>query len=263
MVNKENTVFDNATLRRHHLYPGYHNSLHNISKKDYPNCHYFKSDIEGIDLDLYESQRAIANREMTMDAVIGIADYRGNRLVNSRLLLVELRMDYDSTKNLKYRSLSGKIQHSRLAIGREIRVDENSFFVFRDDIVEQAKKWMFSMSRENADACAWVAVSISGLDNLLHSPLTMPYQPETDMSEADSNMLRLIRAKDFESILDFLFYWNGIAESFKFNFKLKEEQHIKRHLHDCWQSAKAPGFILDADQKLYVELIEEEFKYLN
>lgn len=263
MVSRaSNLVFDNAVLRQHPFYGAYHKSLHDISKKDYPNDSYFRTDVDGIDLDQYEIDRAIANRDMTMDAVIGVADYANNRIVNSRLLLVELRMDYDSTKGLRHSSLRGKITHSRAAIGTSVRVDEENVFVFRKDVAEQAKKWMFGTAKEYSEAEKWVAVSTDELDNLLQSQADMPYQPETDMSQHDIQMMQKIANKDFEGLIDFMGYWDKVAESFKLQYKLQEAAHIKKHLHDVWQQTKAKGYSLSLEQQAYLDVIEDEYKYL-
>lgn len=263
MVSRaSNLVFDNAVLRQHPFYGAYHKSLHDISKKDYPNDSYFRTDVDGIDLDQYEIDRAIANRDMTMDAVIGVADYANNRVVNSRLLLVELRMDYDSTKGLHHSSLHGKITHSRAAIGTSVRVDEENVFVFRKDVAEQAKKWMFGTAKEYSEAEKWVAVSTDELDNLLQSQADMPYQPETDMSQSDADMVNKIAAKDFDGLLEHIAYWDSRAEGFRVQYKHQEESHIKNHLHDAWQQIKTKGNNLTMEQQAYVDVIEDEYRYL-
>lgn len=172
MVNRAtNLVCDNAVLQGHAMYARYHRPLPVISLKDYPHDTYFQSrpDIDGIDIDQFEIDRAIADRDMTMDAMVGVANYSNNRPVNNRLLLLELRMDYDSTKHLRHSKLHGKINHTRATIGTSVRVDEDNVFVFRNDVAEQAKKWMFATSQEYSDAKSWVAVSTEELENMLQS----------------------------------------------------------------------------------------------
>lgn len=255
-------VSDNDVLRLHPMYAVYHKSLHDISLKDYPNDNYFRMDIDGIDLDQYEIDRAISNRDMTIDAMVGVADYSKNRVVNSRLLLVELRMDYDSTKHLHHSKLLGKVNHSRIVVGSAVRVDEQSVFVFQDGVAEQAKKWMFNTKQEYADAENWVAMSPSELENLLQPLASMPYQPKTDMTGATSDMSNRIAAKDFEGLLELIYYWHKRAEAFKSQYELREEAHIKQYLHNAWQQTKAAGYSLNTEQQAYVEVIEEEYKYL-
>ena len=259
-----NLVCDNAVLQGHALYVKYHNPLHVISLKDYKHDTYFQSrpDIEGIDIDQYEVDCSIADRDMTMDAMVGVADYSNNNAVNNRLLLLELRMDYDSTKHLRHKKLLGKIIHTRTAIGTEVRIDEENVFVFRKDVAEQAKKWMFSTSQEYSDAKGWVAMSPEELENMLQSQANMPYQTITDMGPVDKVLSKLIAVKDFESALDFIDYWHKQAEQYKQRYQLKEELHIKTHLHDTWQKAKAAVNQISSDQQVYVDVIEEEYAYL-
>lgn len=265
MVNRAtNLICDNTVLQSHSLYARYFKPLHVISLKDYPNDTYFQSrtDIEGIDIDQYEVNRSIADRDMTMDAMIGVADYSNNHPVNNRLLLLELRMDYDSTKHLRHKKLLGKITHTRAAIGAEIRVDEENVFIFRHDFVEEAKKWMFNTSQEHSDAKGWVAMSPEELENLLHSQADMPYQAINDMAPVEKELGSKISEKNFEAALDIIDYWHHQAEQYKLRYQLKEEGHIKKHLHNIWQQTKSANNELTTEQQTYVEYIEEEYSYL-
>lgn len=262
MSQSTNIVFDNEVLQIHPLYANYHNFLHNISLKDYPRKNYFKIDVDAIDLDEFEAQRAIANRDMTMDAVVGIGEYANNRVVNSRLLLLELRMDYDSTNNLKAKLLRGKINHSRMALGAAVRIDDENVFVFRVDVAEQAKKWMFSMSKEHADASKWIAMSTEDLDNLLQSQASMPYQPINNMSSIKADICRKIATQDLELVLEIIDHWNKKAENYKLQFLVMEEKHIKDNLKEAWRLGISSVETFSKDNLIYVDLIEEDYKYL-
>lgn len=259
-----NLVCDNDVLRKHVLYVQYHKPLHVISLKDYIHESYFQSrpDIEGIDIDQFEVDHSIDNRDMTMDAMVGVADYSNNRTVNNRLLLLELRMDYDSTKNLRHNKLCGKINHTREVIGTSVRVDEEHVFVFRKDVTEEAKKWMFNTSQEYSDAKCWVAMSTDELENLLQSQACMPYQAKTNMVHEDAVLYDLIVAGEYEKALELIDYWHKQAEQFKIRYQLKEVEHIKLHLHNTWQRAKVVTTDITPEQQMYVSLIEEEYVYL-
>lgn len=259
-----NLVCDNVVLQGHALYAQYHNPLHVISLKDYEHDTYFQSrpDIEGIDIDQFEADRSIADRNMTMDAMVGVADYSNNCAVNNRLLLLELRMDYDSTNGLRHKKLRGKINHTRAVIGAAVRVDDENVFVFRKNVAEEAKKWMFNMSQEHADAKSWVAMSTEELENLLQSQASMPYQVITDMAPVDTELGAKVAVKNFDAALKIIDYWHKQAEQFKLRYLLKEEQHIKTHLHDTWQQSKAAVNNITTDQQVYVDFIEEEYGYL-
>lgn len=259
-----NLVCDNAVLQGHSLYANYNRPLHVISLKDYPNDIYFQSrtDIEGIDIDQYEADRAIADRDMTMDAMIGVADYSNNHPVNNRLLLLELRMDYNSTRHLRHKKLLGKIMHTRAAIGAEVMVDEENVFVFRQDIIEEAKRWMFNTSQEHSDAKGWIAVSPMELENLIQSQANMPYQAINDMASVDIELGKKIDEKNFEEVLKIIDHWHNKAEQYKLRYQLKEEEHIKSHLHDTWHQTKVSEYALTVEQQVYVDVIEEEYSYL-
>lgn len=260
--NIKQLVSDNSILQEHPLYDAYHKSLHDISLKDYPHDTYFRTDIDAIDVDAAEKALFAEEQDKTMDAMVGIADYSNNRMVNRRLLLVELRMDYDSTDCLRHSSLQGKVSHTRAIVHSEIRIDEDNVFVFRDDVVEQAKKWMFNMANEHTDASKWVALSPSEFENLLPLATSVAYQPANDMAEVQQQICRRIDEKDFDSLLNIIGHWHTAAEEYKLKYQHKEELHIKSHLHDAWQHIKDANCKLDTEALMYVEVIEEEYPYL-
>lgn len=265
MVSRtSNLVCDNDVLQEHVLYAPYHKPLYEIALKDYMHDSYFQSrpDIEGIDIDQFEADSSIDNCDMTMDAMVGVADYSNNRTVNKRLLLLELRMDYDSTNNLRHTKLCGKIKHTRAIIGTDVRIDEEHVFVFHKDVAEKAKKWMFNTSQVYSDAKNWIAMSTEELENMLQSQNRMPYQPITNMKSADEELNRLVIAGDFDSALELIDHWHKQAENFKIRYQLKEVDHIKQHLHDTWQSAKAMVNNITSEQQDIVSIIEEDYGYL-
>ncbi len=255
-------VNNNDILKKHPLYTVYHKSLHDISLKDYLHDNYFRSDIDAIDIDKYEEDCSHGNQDKTMDALIGIADYSHNASVNARLLLVELRMGYDSISTLRHSKLRGKVKHTRAIVRSTLRVDEDNVFVFREDIVEQAKKWMFNIANEYSDACSWIAVSPSELENLLPPVFSIEYQPITNMGQVVTEINQKIIEKDFDSLISIIGYWHTEAEEYKRRYQLKEEMHIKSNLSKAWKNVNKVIGDLDSTQKAYKDLIEEEYAYL-
>jgi len=255
-------VNNNDILKEHPLYTAYHKSLHDISLKDYPHDNYFRSDIDAIDIDKYEEDCSHGNQDKTMDALIGIADYSHNAIVNARLLLVELRMDYDSTSTLRHSKLRGKVIHTRAIVRSTIRLDEDNVFVFREDIVEQAKKWMFNTANEYSDAGSWIAVSPSELENLLPPASSIEYQPITNMEQVVTEINQKILEKDFDSLISIIGYWHTVAEGYKRRYQLKEEMHIKSNLSKVWENVNKVVGALDSTQQAYKDVIEEEYAYL-
>ncbi len=260
--NAKQLVNDNDVLKEHPLYDIYHKSLHDISLKDYPHDNYFREDIDAIDIDKCEEDNAAGSQDKTMDAMVGIADYSGNSKVNSRLLLVELRMDYDSTKSLRHSKLKGKVVHTRAIVHSALRVDEDNVFVFREDVVEQAKKWMFNMANQYSEASNWIAVSPKELENLLPPASSIKYQPITNMAQVATEICQKIKEKDLDSLMNMIEYWHNVAEDYKRKYQLKEEQHIKNELRNAWVNVKHIAVTLDPNQQAFKELIEEEYAYL-
>ena len=255
-------ICDNEIIRTHPLYARYHYLLNDISEKDYPGKNYIRTDVDSISLDEYEGIRSEGTADKTMDAVVGVADISHNRKVGSRLLMVELRMGYDDTNNLKISSLQGKVIHSGLLLGGSVPLDEECVFVFRVDVAEQAKKWIFGASKESTIAEKWVALSTDELNNLLKSEKEIPYQPENNMAFADKQMLKLIADKDMEGLLNHIDYWHNKADSYRIQYKLMEQNHIQQHLHDVWQDINTVVDQLDVDQLIMKEFLEEEFPFL-
>ena len=260
--NAKQLVNDNDVLKSHPLYNTYHKSLHDISLKDYSRDNYFRADIDAIDIDKCEEDLAVGSQDMTMDAMVGIADYSCNTKVNARLLLVELRMDYDSTKTLRHSKLNGKVTHSRAIVHSALRVDEDNIFVFREDVVEQAKKWMFNMANQYSEASHWIAVSPKELENLLPQASSIDYIPITNMEQAVTDICLKIEETDFDSLMNMIGYWHNVAEDYKLKYQLKEEQHIKTELRNAWSNVKNIEKTLDQTQQAYKELIEDEYAYL-
>ena len=105
-------VFDNAILLSHSAYSkGYGCKLNDVSIRDYKTGG-FNDKIVCIDLDSYEKIEKSGSPDKTMDAVIGISNYQNNRRVSKRLLMVELRLDYKSSRNLSGTELRRKSSHS-------------------------------------------------------------------------------------------------------------------------------------------------------
>lgn len=63
-------------------------------------------------MDTYEVMICSGQKQATMDAVIGIADYENNHKTNCKLLMVELRLGYKSTEGLEAASLNRKVSHT-------------------------------------------------------------------------------------------------------------------------------------------------------
>lgn len=96
-------------------------------------------------MDTYEVMICSGQKQATMDAVIGIADYENNHKTNCKLLMVELRLGYKSTEGLEAASLNRKVSHTLELLNPAVcLVSDKAIFVFDDLLCQQAIHWMFS-----------------------------------------------------------------------------------------------------------------------
>lgn len=105
-------IFDNDFLHTHPIYQNVHSTLVDVSNRDYAMAPFDKR-IECLDMDDYEAHYVQNGaNDSTMDAVIGIANYDNNHKSGSSLLVVELRLGYQSAKNITALSLNNKVKHT-------------------------------------------------------------------------------------------------------------------------------------------------------
>lgn len=87
-------IFDNECVESHPIYEKAGALLSDVCKRDYKD-NFFDERIECLDMDTYEAMNCGGQKQATMDAVIGIADYENNRKTTGKLLMVELRLGYN------------------------------------------------------------------------------------------------------------------------------------------------------------------------
>lgn len=147
-------------LQSHPLFREYACDLTALAQKDYPGKGYFEGkEIPSIDLDEYERHTSRSN-DCTSDAVIGIADVIESRMTNRRLLLTELRMDYENPKNLDFSNIRRKYVHSFEILQQydaDKRIDSEFALIFSEATEAKAKRWIRSWSRESSkkEAANW------------------------------------------------------------------------------------------------------------
>lgn len=143
------TDFDNECVESHPIYEKAGALLSDVCKRDYKD-NFFDERIECLDMDTYEVMICSGQKQATMDAVIGIADYENNHKTNCKLLMVELRLGYKSTEGLEAASLNRKVSHTLELLNPAVcLVSDKAIFVFDDLLCQQAIHWMFSKRYSN------------------------------------------------------------------------------------------------------------------
>lgn len=123
---------------------------------------YFFKNVEVIDLDCVEKCKSIVNnrpRFKTMDSCFAICD-----ITRVNMLLVELRFNYKNLKNLNRESLLGKVTGSRIILGDSIAICEKYIFVFKKDLVQQARSRLQRMIPKIPNN--YIAMDLEELQNI-------------------------------------------------------------------------------------------------
>ncbi len=172
-------------LKSHPLFRTYGTDLATLAKKDYPSKDYFGGkDILSIDLDEFERNTNRSN-DCTCDAVIGIADVSHASLTNQRLLLTELRMNYENPKNLDFSNIKRKFIHSSEILREydsEKRVDSNFALVFSTKTAPKARRWISNWAKESSkkEAANWKAYAPESFCNYINYGKPLPLLPSEE-----------------------------------------------------------------------------------
>ena len=253
----EPLIFDNKIVSRHPIYRKFHKMLNDISERDYPGKDYFDKRIDALDLDTYESSIPDSN-DHTVDAVIGIKTYQNNRPTNPRLLLVELRMDYKSTKNLSETDLNSKVVHSRSLLGMDIPVERLVYFVFNDGIISQVERWFTRKAMAGGSSKNWKAISPENFRNVVRSESDMPYVPINDTEVVAIEIRNFITKRAWEKAYLIIKEWVMRAEKYQVKYNIPEFESICGMLkHElpilCRHLAE-----MDEETRMEIEILKED-----
>lgn len=172
-------------LKSHPLFSDYGSDLAVLAQKDYPGKGYFEGmDIPSIDLDEFERKTKRSN-DCTSDGVVGIADVSDSRMSYRRLLLTELRMDYENHRNLDFSNIRRKYVHSFDILQQydpDKRIDSEFALVFSERTQPKAQRWIKSWSRESSkkEASNWITYTPESFCNYINYGKTLPLKPLED-----------------------------------------------------------------------------------
>ena len=173
-------IFDNDFLHTHPIYQNVHSTLVDVSNRDYAMAPFDKR-IECLDMDDYEAHYVQNGaNDSTMDAVIGIANYDNNHKSDSSLLMVELRLGYQSAKNITALSLNNKVKHTM------------TLFVFKADVCQQAKHKLDALGHSNTSRRKWIVMSPDVFGKAYMAKEDIPYVPLHNYKAVLANFCRLI-----------------------------------------------------------------------
>lgn len=255
----EPVVYNNAIVEKHSAYSKARSTLQSVSEKDYGNTYQFDPEIKCIDGDKF-----IGDKLKSVDAIIGISDYKSNRCENPHLLLVELRMDYESGKTLSKSALEQKVFHSKNFLGAELPINNYSVFVFNDQVINQAKRRFSDWSKEGGGIRYCKAYSVTEFNNGILSVDKMPYTYIYEPADVEHSLMIHIEADEWELFINKIFdYWVKIVEDLQFHNNLTEAQSICNVLRKVWRTVTIKKPEMDSDTLWMIEATEEDYgKYL-
>jgi len=230
------TIIDETYLLQFALAQRFPSDLNALCNRDY-HLTPFHLNLSCIDLDSYEKSIG-GNPDHTADSAIGIADKVGNRVSNSRLLLLELRLWYDNVDNQKISDLIRKYSHSRdILISFAATLDSRFILVYSCRSIAERNKYFLSRFKYSHPI---VNQFESWFVEKLEEELVIDsgeYTYETDIEQLKLSL----NTNDFSSFVDAIEYWKFSAETYYNRYNLAESEYILRSLIDSLKERNCEG----------------------
>lgn len=261
-MDEEVLVLNNKVVEDNGLFNNYGTTLYDLSKKDYPRKEYFDKFrmIKCIGLDEFEAS-VRCERDKTMDAAIGVSCFNRGRVSSPHLLLVELRMGYNSSKNLSMSNMLSKSIHSRDLLGYDTVVDKRDYYVFDDAIIQQAKSYFERGKKEIRGTDNMYAVSVTELTSTCII-VQMPAPDAIDMNPEICVCSNYVATKDWGAVLKRLDYWQKQYSSRLNANDLYNARPIKEYIMTiCDVMEQHRWEFKDTDDELDFDIFKESNPY--
>lgn len=254
----EAIVFDNDVVRQSILFDSCADTLLNISNRDYPNRYNFDSRIKCLDIDSYERNVCGQNPDNTVDAVIGICNCKNDkRKTMHRLMLLELRMDYESNRNLSITQMNKKVAHTRNLLGGDILIDPNNYFLFDDAVSEQIKRWFANKRVEGGSFKNCVAWSVNDFKTNVISYDDLPYTPQYDKEKIIKELSSFADNGNWDKLFSGFKFWLNKAKNIQY-VNNREYENLSDALYEAWKHFNSKDTQLLNDDDMLEKLILEE-----
>lgn len=248
-------IISNHSLAR----KGFASDLCILSERDCPRKGYFAStEIPALDMDAYERSRP-GDNDKTCDAVIGVCDRRNNRISRTRLMLAELRMNYDNIDNLSKTELIGKEKHTRDLLrdaGDCCAVDMHFCLVFKPARESEARSRVSRFKTENSGIDHWEAFSPDSFCNFIGYGVKDPYEPDQHTSDI---VKRLAEAAISSDIIKIETEWDRARQhltSCSQRYELEACRYMAENIKNTLDNIKSDN--LKDDELLELEILQED-----
>ena len=260
----ETWVYDNDVVRNH-TFPNFCKStLRDVSEVDYPRKNYFNPSIECLSLDSYVHSLGLPRIPKTMDAAIGIRNYSCNRTVSPRMLLVELRMDYESDGNLRASELKEKNRASRGYVScADAIIDSRPVFVFTKECIEEDRSWHKRQTKTDGTISEWIFVSVPEFDDMIKDVKAMPVTYKNNIEEIKNELRNCFYNDGLEALIERISYWDDKVGMYELKYDLSESEYLKNGLIEVWHEIVEKNLESFSDDDIdYMEYAEAEFPYI-
>lgn len=254
---ENNIVFDNVAIISHKAYPKYCCKLNEISFRDSKRDG-FNNKIICIDNDTYERVVYPHNLNNTMDATIGICNWKNNKRVNKRFLLVELRLNYKSSRRFSGTELKNKSSHTRDLLVGEIDIDPNDIFIYDDTIINEAKRRIYNLAKEHGFSNKWHPMTIDEFNNLIKDAENIPYTP-INSPRTISGQFNSVN-NDIEMLIRVSAKWLDEARKYIDKYNFQEANIICETAVICLKDILDKIVFNDKDSLWYIEEFIDDFE---
>lgn len=238
---------------------GFASNLCVLSERDCPRKGYFASvEIPALDMDSYECSRP-GNNDKTCDAVIGVCDRRNNHIYRERLMLAELRMNYDNISNLSTTELIGKEKHTRdllIDAGDCCVIDMHFCLVFKPVRESEARSRVSRLKTENSGIDHWEAFSPDSFCNFIGYGVKDPYEPDQQTSDIVKRLADAAVSSDIGKIET---EWNRARQhltSCSQRYELEACRYMAENIKNALDNFKSDNF--KDDELLELEILQED-----
>jgi hypothetical protein len=215
-------------------YDQYKYTFGEIVDKDSPHQTFgFSRDIlnmKCIDIDAIESNMSEQN-DQTMDCACSIAkfDVVSRRYTSKKLLLVELKLNCISSRNLTKSVYVGKIDHSRdLLVGEKLH--RSNIFLVTDKVKNSAKHDVYRISKDSNGSKLKnvVVMSPTEFNSFIGFEHNFPYIPINNPNDIIQSIKNA--SKDIDKLVGVIEYWKKEVCCYKSLYNHNEVENIRKNL---------------------------------
>lgn len=256
----EPSVYNNEIVSKHTLYVLCASTLNEVSERDYPGKNYFDPQIACLDMDSYETSVSHGNADSTTDAVIGISTCVNKVMSEHRLLLVELRMRYQSANTLSKGDLESKVSHTRELLDGELTIEHENVFVFNEKVAPQARHKIESWKHEGGLVTSFKVFSVMEFCNNVKSIDDMPYTPKYDPVQLCNELDSYVKACEWSQLFGKLNFWLNVAGNVRYS-NIFEYESLQQTVMGWWKQfcAQHPTWNNENDE-LDALIMDEEIQ---